>query len=170
MLALSLEAAAERFRDTLQGEAAAQHGGACHPSSKQGAQPDVFEIAGAIRWFDASKGYGFIVPDNGIQDVLIGVHDLRDGVDPSQLSAGDTNMAVAESHWEMASVSSFDPEQGFGFVSLGSQAPPIYCHIETVRRFGFTELRPGQRVQIRWGHRENGPTVVEMRPGNERHR
>src|SRR5450432_1933457 len=38
---------------------------------------DVFEIAGTIKWFDASKGYGFIVPDNGLADVLLHVTVLR---------------------------------------------------------------------------------------------
>src|SRR5262245_40847721 len=32
---------------------------------------EVFEIAGTIKWFDISKGYGFIVPDNGLADVLL---------------------------------------------------------------------------------------------------
>src|SRR5512138_2699280 len=40
---------------------------------------DVFEVAGYIKWFDASKGYGFIVPDNGHADVLLHVTCLRAG-------------------------------------------------------------------------------------------
>src|ERR1700694_3839966 len=35
------------------------------------------EISGVIKWFDASKGYGFIVPDNGWPDVLLHVTVLR---------------------------------------------------------------------------------------------
>src|SRR6202035_1200091 len=34
-------------------------------------------ISGVIKWFDASKGYGFIVPDNGWPDVLLHVTVLR---------------------------------------------------------------------------------------------
>ena len=40
---------------------------------------EVFEIAGTIKWFDASKGYGFIVPDNGLPDILLHVTCLRNG-------------------------------------------------------------------------------------------
>src|SRR3989304_5744675 len=35
------------------------------------------EITGFIKWFDVSKGYGFIVPDNGMTDVLLHVTCLR---------------------------------------------------------------------------------------------
>ncbi|MCA3669733.1 MAG: cold shock domain-containing protein, partial [Methylobacterium sp.] len=27
---------------------------------------DLVEISGSIKWFDVSKGFGFIVPDNGL--------------------------------------------------------------------------------------------------------
>lgn len=30
-----------------------------------------FEISGVVKWFDAVKGYGFIIPDDGREDVLI---------------------------------------------------------------------------------------------------
>ena len=35
------------------------------------------EVCGAIKWFDATKGYGFIVPDGGGPDVLLHVTCLR---------------------------------------------------------------------------------------------
>ena len=38
---------------------------------------DLIEITGVIKWFDASKGYGFIVPDGGMADVLLHVTCLR---------------------------------------------------------------------------------------------
>ena len=37
----------------------------------------VIELTGAIKWFDVSKGYGFIVPDNGMPDILLHVTCLR---------------------------------------------------------------------------------------------
>ena len=37
----------------------------------------VIELSGVIKWFDVSKGYGFIVPDNGAGDVLLHVTCLR---------------------------------------------------------------------------------------------
>ena len=38
---------------------------------------DTIEVSGAIKWFDAGKGFGFIVPDNGMADVLLHVTCLR---------------------------------------------------------------------------------------------
>jgi cold shock protein len=41
--------------------------------TRQEAPENVIEVAGAIKWFDAVKGFGFIVPDNGMADVLLHV-------------------------------------------------------------------------------------------------
>ncbi|MBL4645116.1 MAG: cold shock domain-containing protein, partial [Rhizobiales bacterium] len=38
---------------------------------------DIKVVAGAIKWFDVSKGYGFIVPDDGSKDILLHVTTLR---------------------------------------------------------------------------------------------
>jgi CspA family cold shock protein len=40
---------------------------------------DVFEVSGSVKWFDPSKGYGFIVPDEALPDVLLHVTCLRHG-------------------------------------------------------------------------------------------
>lgn len=39
--------------------------------------PDVFEVSGSIKWFDPSRGYGFIVPDEDFPDILLHVTCLR---------------------------------------------------------------------------------------------
>ena len=38
---------------------------------------DVVVVAGAIKWFDVAKGFGFIVPDGDLPDVLLHVACLR---------------------------------------------------------------------------------------------
>lgn len=35
------------------------------------------EITGTVKWFDAVKGYGFIIPDDGTEDVLVHLSCLK---------------------------------------------------------------------------------------------
>ena len=39
--------------------------------------PEIIEVRGRIKWFDMAKGFGFVVPDNGLADVLLHVTVLR---------------------------------------------------------------------------------------------
>ena len=42
----------------------------------------VYRVTGFVKWFDVARGYGFIIPDNGAQDVLLHLSCLkRDGFD-----------------------------------------------------------------------------------------
>ena len=42
----------------------------------------IIQINGLVKWFDPGRGYGFIIPDNGMQDVLVHLSCLkRDGFD-----------------------------------------------------------------------------------------
>ncbi len=42
------------------------------------AEASAVEVQGVVKWFDAVKGYGFIVPDDGGGDVLLHFSVLRD--------------------------------------------------------------------------------------------
>lgn len=160
---------------------------------------EVIEIAGFIKWFDVSKGYGFIVPDNGLPDVLLHVTCLRAGgfqtayegarvhcqvlerpkgmqafrmlsmdestaIHPALLPQRTHVQVIAESGWERAICKWFNRVRGFGFLTRGDGTPDVFVHMETLRRFGFTELRPGQIVQVRWGHGSKGCMAAELRP------
>ena len=39
---------------------------------------EVTEFIGAVKWFDAVKGYGFIIPESGTGDILLHFTVLRD--------------------------------------------------------------------------------------------
>jgi cold shock protein len=40
----------------------------------------VFQVSGFVKWFDVARGYGFIIPDSGLPDVLLHLSCLkRDG-------------------------------------------------------------------------------------------
>jgi CspA family cold shock protein len=161
---------------------------------------DVIEVVGSIKWFDVSKGFGFIVPDDGRPDVLVHVTCLRrDGYQtahegarvvcealarpgglqafrilsmdestarhPSQMPAPRTHVTVEPtSALERLEVKWFNRIRGFGFLSKGEGCPDIFVHMETLRRFGITELRPGQFVLVRYGQGPKGLMVAEIRP------
>ena len=40
----------------------------------------------------------------------------------------------------------FNRVKGFGFLTRGEGTEDIFLHMETVRRFGMTELKPGDSV------------------------
>jgi cold shock protein len=199
MAGLSPRGSAVSFRDSVSGGLHSFSADAT-PELTDEIAASLVEITGVIKWFDASKGYGFIIPDNGTADVLLHVTCLRrDGfqtayegarvvcealqrpkgyqafrilsmdestaIHPAQMLPPRTHVTVTPtSGLERAQVKWFNRLRGFGFLTRGEGTPDIFVHMETLRRYGLTELRPGQFVMVRYGPGSKGLMAAEVHP------
>jgi CspA family cold shock protein len=161
---------------------------------------DLVEVAGRIKWFDVSKGYGFIVPDGGGADVLLHVTVMRrDGYQtapegarivceaqqrsrglqafrvisldestathPAMLQPARTHVQVVPtSGFEIAIVKWFNRVRGFGFLTRGDGTEDIFVHMETLRKYGIMDLKPGDSLLVRFGPGDKGLMAAEVRP------
>jgi CspA family cold shock protein len=101
----------------------------------------------------------------GMQVFRVVAMDESTAVHPSQSTAGRTHVQVQPtSGYEIAIVKWFNRVKGFGFLTRGDGTEDIFLHMETVRRYGMAELKPGDSVLVRYGDGPKGLMAAEVRP------
>ena len=136
------------------------------------------QVEAKVKWFNASKGFGFVTMADGSQDAFLpmailrraGFEDVREGASITcEVSAGAkgpfvTNVLNIDSSTAVApgaehrptrpatamegAVKWFEAEKGYGFISPDGGGKDVFIHITALRRSGITALSPGQRVQV----------------------
>lgn len=103
--------------------------------------------------------------DRGYQAFRILSMDMSTAVHPSQMPPVRTHVQVTPSSGlERVIVKWFNRTKGFGFLTRGDGTEDIFIHMETLRRYGITELRPGQTVLVRFGDGDKGLMAAEIHP------
>jgi cold shock protein len=109
---------------------------------------DLIEVAGTVKWFDVAKGYGFIIPDNGMADILLHATVLRrEGL---QIVYEGARVLVEATQgrrgWQVFRVKSVDSSTAIH----PAQMPPPRTHVTV------TPTSSLERATVKWFNRIRG--------------
>ncbi len=107
----------------------------------------VYRIEGFIKWFDVSRGYGFVIPDNGMPDVLLHLSCLkRDGFEaPLEGTRVICDAVKRQKGYQVLKVLDMDASTAVHPVER-----PVRTHVEVRPETGWLLAR------VKWFNRERG--------------
>lgn len=137
--------------------------------------------AGKVKWFNPTKGFGFIQPDDGGPDVFVHIS----AVERCGLRTLDADQAVefdlatnrqgkltadnlkvrpgpsATSGAHTGKVKWFNASKGYGFIEPDVGRGDVFVHISAVEQAGLSTLNENQRVEYQVVTGRNGKAAAE---------
>jgi CspA family cold shock protein len=138
-------------------------------------------VLGTVNWYEPTKGYGFVAPDDGRTEVfvhssaIVGGGVISEGqrvaflvVDGEKGPQADHLLPLgAEASRPVAAdgadgtVTWYDDAKGFGFIAPDSGSEDIFVHVKALGR-GLTELAEGARVTYDVVAGDKGPNARDV--------
>ena len=107
----------------------------------------IIQVSGLVKWFDVGRGYGFIIPDNGMQDILLHLSCLkRDGFEaPLEGTRITCEVVERQKGFQCLRVLSIDPSTAIHPVERKSRT-----HAAVTASTGWV------KVKVKWFNRARG--------------
>jgi cold shock protein len=103
--------------------------------------------------------------ERGLQVLkIISVAEPEAGFAPPLSPARTRAHASSVGGFEIVIVKWFNRTRGFGFLTRGEGTEDIFVHMETLRRYGFVDPKPGDSMLARFGPGPKGLMAAEVRP------
>ena len=138
---------------------------------------------GTVRWYDLERGFGFLAPDDGSDDIFVHVSQVQGEGAARALREGQTveftpgegprgpqaltvtvtgDVAPDATLGVLATVSWYEPAKGYGFAAPDGGGAEVFVHSSSIVTGGV--LATGQRVAFVVTAGEKGPQAQHLVP------
>jgi CspA family cold shock protein len=138
---------------------------------------------GTVRWYDLERGFGFLAPDDGSDDIFVHVSQVQGEGAARALREGQTvefetgegprgpqalrvavtgDVAPDAALGVLATVSWYEPAKGYGFAAPDGGGAEVFVHSSAIVTGGV--LAAGQRVAFVVIAGEKGPQAQHLVP------